>query len=128
MKLTGIFLSFLTMILISGCNNIHDGIIDRYEEKLDSFERRIKSNPEMAFNDTASFYMLRRSLESDLQSLNGLSGLLEEQQERVSLLNIRTSMIISSALQKAIDHSKREMEQSRMELDSLKGILQPAGS
>jgi hypothetical protein len=125
MKTKGIFLIILGLMLFSGCANIHDGMIKRYEAKLDSFEHRLNTQPGMAFNDTATFYNLRRSLENDLRALNEIPGLLEEQQEHVSLLNIRTSMLISSALQNAIEQSKREMDQSRKTLDSLREMITP---
>lgn len=109
---------------LSACNNIQEAAINRYEQRLDSFQQQFVKQPAMPLTDKERYDSLVRELETSLNELNQISGLDQEQQERVSLLGIRTRMVITGALQEAMKESRKGLDSARQELDSLNKKLE----
>ncbi len=104
---------------LSACNNLQDAAINRYEQRLDSFQQQFVKQPDMPLNNKTMYDSLVNELEASLNDLNQISGLDQEQQERVSLLGIRTRMVIANTLQEAVKESRRGLDSARQQLDSL---------
>jgi hypothetical protein len=104
---------------LSACNNLQDATINRYEQRLDSFQQQFVTQPDMPLNNKTMYDSLVNELEVSLNDLNQISGLDQEQQERVSLLGIRTRMVIANTLQEAVKESRRGLDSARQQLDSL---------
>ncbi|MFN7300417.1 MAG: hypothetical protein ACK5U7_02975 [Bacteroidota bacterium] len=79
---------------------------------------------DMPLNNKPMYDSLVGELEASLNDLNQISGLDQEQQERVSLLGIRTRMVIANTLQEAVKESRRGLDSARQQLDSLNRELQ----
>jgi hypothetical protein len=109
---------------LSACTNIQDAAINRYEQRLDSFQQQFVKQPNMPLNNKPMYDSLVNELEASLNDLNQISGLDQEQQERVSLLGIRTRMVIANTLQEAVKESRRGLDSARQQLDSLNKELQ----
>lgn len=109
---------------LSACTNIQDAAISRYEQRLDSFQQQFVKQPNMPLNNKPMYDSLVNELEASLNDLNQISGLDQEQQERVSLLGIRTRMVIANTLQEAVKESRRGLDSARQQLDSLNKELQ----
>lgn len=116
---------FLTVLTgFCACNNLQEAAINRYEQRLDSFQQQFVKQPAMPLHNKAMYDSLVRELESSLNDLNQISGLDQEQQERVSLLGIRTRMVIAGTLQEAMKESRRGLDSARQQLDSLNRKLE----
>lgn len=109
---------------LSACNNLQEAAINGYEQRLDSFQQQFVKQPAMPLTDKERYDSLVRELETSLNELNQISGLDQEQQERVSLLGIRTRMVITGALQEAMKASRKGLDSARQELDSLNKKLE----
>lgn len=124
MKSARAFLMLTVLTGLSACTNIQDAAINRYEQRLDSFQQRFVKQPNMPLTDKSLYDSLVSELEASLNDLNQISGLDQEQQERVSLLGIRTRMVIANTLQEAVKESRRGLDSARQQLDSLNRELQ----
>lgn len=122
-SLRGILILFV-LIGSAACNNLQDAAINRYEQRLDSFQQQFVKQPAMPLTNKAMYDSLVTELEASLNDLNQISGLDQEQQERVSLLGIRTRMVITNTLQEAVKESRRGLDSARQELDSLNRKLE----
>lgn len=119
--------AIFTLTVLTGlfaCTNIQDATIDRYEQRLDSFQQHFVKQPDMPLNNKSMYDSLVNELEESLHDLSQISGLDQEQQERVSLLGIRTRMVIANTLQEAVKESRRGLDSAMQQLDSLNKQLQ----
>jgi len=119
MKSAKTLLAILGFAVMSACSNMQDSVIDRYEARLDSFQNQFTKNPSMPVTNTAMYDSLVKDLEASMNELNQIRGLNQEQQERVSLLGIRTQMVFANTLQEAVKASRRGLDSARQQLDSL---------
>ncbi len=124
MKSARAILMLTVLTWLPACTNIQDGAINRYEQRLDSFQQRFVKQADMPLNNKPMYDSLVGELEASLNDLNQISGLDQEQQERVSLLGIRTRMVIANTLQEAVKESRRGLDSARQQLDSLNRELQ----
>jgi hypothetical protein len=124
MKVSYVILLLTVLTGLSACTNIQDAAINRYEQRLDSFQQQFVKEPAMPLNKKSLYDSLVAELEGSLNDLNSMSGLDQEQQERVSLLGIRTRMVIANTLQEAVRESRRGLDSARQQLDSLNKELQ----
>jgi hypothetical protein len=124
MKVSHVILLLTVLTWLPACTNIQDAAINRYEQRLDSFQQQFAKEPAMPLNQKTMYDSLVAELEGSLNDLNRMSGLDQEQQERVSLLGIRTRMVIANTLQEAVRESKRGLDSARQQLDSLNKELQ----